>query len=120
MKKYNKGIYKIIGSNIAYYRCHIGLNQESLASSVKVNRITVSHIERGRQKMTVDRLMDIADVLKIDYKKLIEEDHYVERVNKKSCANCSRRNAETDLCSYLDKLVDSNFYCKSFLKKGEK
>ena len=110
-------LYKRVGANIAHYRNKLGYSQDDLAGIIQVTRVTMNHIERGVQKITLDRLIDIADALKVEYIRLTHENHYVERVIKKSCANCLHWESEIGLCGYLDRIVERDFMCKKFLKR---
>ena len=63
--------YATIGARIADARQSIGLSQEVAAHKIHVTRVTWNHIEKGNQKLTVDRLIDIATLLQIAPSKLV-------------------------------------------------
>jgi transcriptional regulator with XRE-family HTH domain len=53
-------VYEHIGREIAQQRASIGLSQAELARSIGLTRSSISNIEKGRQKMLVHTLLDIA------------------------------------------------------------
>lgn len=66
--------YRVIGERIAIRRKEIGMPQEDLAEAVNVTRVSISNIERGRQRTTIHTLYHIADVLKITIHDLLPKD----------------------------------------------
>ena len=68
--------YKLIGLNIAYYRKLKNMTQLELAKSIKISRTHLSNIEAPNMptSISLDTLLDIADVLKIPAKKLLTFD----------------------------------------------
>lgn len=68
--------YKLIGLNIAYYRKLKNMTQLELAESIKISRTHLSNIEAPNMptSISLDTLLDIADVLKIPAKKLLTFD----------------------------------------------
>ncbi len=66
-----KHFYTAIGRRIADARQSMGLSQEYAAEKIGVTRVTWNHIEKGNQKLSLDRLMDIAVLLQISPSKLV-------------------------------------------------
>ncbi|MBK9502114.1 MAG: helix-turn-helix transcriptional regulator [Leptospiraceae bacterium] len=66
-----KQFYSAIGRRITDARQSMGLSQEEAASKIDVTRVTWNHIEKGTQKLSLDRLMDIASLLQIAPAKLV-------------------------------------------------
>lgn len=66
--------YKMIGLNIAYYRKLKGLSQICLAESVGLSRTHISNIEAPNMPtaISLDALLDIAEVLEIPARKLLD------------------------------------------------
>lgn len=66
--------YKMIGLNIAYYRKLKGLSQIRLAESVGLSRTHISNIEAPNMPtaISLDALLDIAEVLEIPARKLLD------------------------------------------------
>jgi len=58
-------IYLHVGREIANHRANAGLSQAELAAAIGLTRTSISNIEKGRQKMLVHTLIDIADRLRI-------------------------------------------------------
>lgn len=65
--------YKMIGLNIAYYRKLNGLSQMQLAEASGISRTHMSNIEAPNMptSISLETLMDIADVLQIPVKNLL-------------------------------------------------
>lgn len=72
--KYIKN-YKIIGLNIAYYWKLRGLTQLQLAELVNVSRTHISNIEAPNMptSISLEKLLDIADVLDIPPSYLLDD-----------------------------------------------
>ena len=70
-----KGFRHEVGKRIAYYRRsgRRRFNQQWLADALGICRATIANIESGRQSVSIDRLWQIAVILKIPIKKLIPE-----------------------------------------------
>jgi len=58
-------IYEQIGQAIAHHRGRAGLSQAAVAASIGLTRTSISNIEKGRQKMLVHTLLDIARTLSV-------------------------------------------------------
>ena len=71
-----KQIYKHIGARIAYFRALNDMSQDELAHRIHISRGTLSKIERGSYDSSVrlDTLMDIADVLGMEFSMIISLD----------------------------------------------
>ena len=74
MQEHRKQEYKMIGLNIAYYRKMKGLTQLQLAEAVNISRTHISNIEAPNvpTSISLETLLDIADVLEIPASKLLE------------------------------------------------
>lgn len=66
-----KEFYSGIGRRIAEARQSLGISQEDAAKEINVTRVTWNHIEKGNQKLSLDRLLDIAKLLQISPSKLV-------------------------------------------------
>lgn len=73
MNKKREQEYKMIGLNIAYYRKLNGLTQLQLAELAGISRTHMSNIEAPNMptSISLDTLMDLADVLKIPVSSLL-------------------------------------------------
>lgn len=60
-----QAFYAELGRRIREERDRMGLTQETLASRVSLTRTSVTNIEKGRQKLLVHTLMDIAAALEV-------------------------------------------------------
>ena len=57
--------YKVIGSRIRQYRQERGITQEDLALKLNTSISYISYIERGLKKPSLQRLVDIADIMHV-------------------------------------------------------
>lgn len=62
-----------IGRNIKVARTRLGVTQSAMAETLGVESATVSRIETGAQLPSVDRLEDIAKVLKVSLTTLLSD-----------------------------------------------
>jgi len=60
-----------IGRNIKVARTRLGMTQSQLAELLDIENVTVSRIETGAQLPSVDRLEDIAKILKVSLPMLL-------------------------------------------------
>lgn len=65
-------IKKIFGKNIKYYRYKLGYSQEKLSEILNMNTSYLSQIETGNHNITFDRIIEIAEALKIEPQLLFE------------------------------------------------
>lgn len=66
-------IYKDIGSRIRAARLERGLSQAALAEGVGLARTSITNVERGRQRIQVHTLIDIASALDADPRSLLPD-----------------------------------------------
>lgn len=59
-------IKKTFGKNVKYYRYKLGYSQEKLSEILNMNTSYLSQIETGNHNITFDRIIEIADKLKIE------------------------------------------------------
>lgn len=64
---------KNLGINIKSERLRKGISQEDLAEQCEISRNSVSLIETGKINPTILRVVDIANVLKVDVDTLIRD-----------------------------------------------
>ncbi len=65
--------YEAIGRRIAVYRKSAGLTQAQLSESLDISDSYISQIERGKSKISLQRLSEIADILNIDIALLVSD-----------------------------------------------
>jgi len=68
----------IIANKIRNMRIFRNYSQDYLAAKLKVSQNAYSKIELGRTKVTVEKLLTIADVLETDACDLISEDKEIK------------------------------------------
>ncbi len=68
-----KAIYYRIGSRIKAIREGLGLTQEELAQKVGIGRTTLTHIENGKHRGTLDTFYRIAQELNVSVYVLLPE-----------------------------------------------
>ena len=59
-------LYELLGKQITLYRHEAGLTQEQLAEKTGYSVDFISLVERGINAPTVERLQDIAAILKVE------------------------------------------------------
>jgi len=69
MEKHQE-IYKTIGLNVKAYRKKADLTQQQLADKFSGDRSKISDIENGKENFMFSTLLDIAEGLNVDVKKL--------------------------------------------------
>lgn len=67
----NKNLYALIGSRIKQYRTTKEMSQEELAALSLLKRPSIALIEKGSQKLPIDRLFIIAKALKTEPSQLL-------------------------------------------------
>ena len=72
----NINFYEAIGSRIRVARDVAKLTQEELAHEVNLSRAAIANIEKGRQKLLIDKLYMIAAACKVDPKTFLPEPEY--------------------------------------------
>ncbi|MFW6218736.1 MAG: helix-turn-helix domain-containing protein [Bacteroidota bacterium] len=68
-----------ITNKIRYHRVTKGFSQESMAEKLNISKVNYGNIERGQTKLTLDRLIEISDILEMPV-----EDFFTNVVNKKN------------------------------------
>lgn len=58
--------HKVIARNIRGYRNKLGFTQESLAAKVSMHSNYIARVERSEEKLSLEGLLKIAKVFKID------------------------------------------------------
>lgn len=64
----------LLGQNIKKYREQKGLSQNQLAELVDLSREHIGSVETGNDFLSLRKLFEIADILKIPVKNLIDFD----------------------------------------------
>ena len=62
---------ELLGQNIKKYRNKIAMSQEVLAGFVGLSREYILRIEKGQKYVRLKKIFEIADVLKVDIKDLM-------------------------------------------------
>ena len=60
-----ESVYEIVGRNLSQIRQRQGLNQTELASRIKMTRASVSQIEKGKQRVSIEVLYKMAEALEV-------------------------------------------------------
>ena len=63
MKRKDARIHEVVGAAIAKQRGVVGVSQETLAAAVGLSRSSIANVARGRQKISISLLYQIAEVL---------------------------------------------------------
>ena len=72
MEDDHKNEYCLLGLTVAYYRKLRGMTQAELADATQLSRTHISNLEapNGKTSISLNKLFDIADALKVDVKDL--------------------------------------------------
>jgi len=62
-----------VGKNIRACRAHAGLTLEQLAEKAELSWPYLSEIERGRENISLDKLVGLAQALKVKLARLVED-----------------------------------------------
>ncbi len=65
---------EFLNKNVKFLRIKKGLSQQTLADKVGVDRSTISRIENNEIETTIDNAIKLAEVLKINFKDLLDKD----------------------------------------------
>ena len=102
--------YRLLGKRIREYREERNLTQEELGFAIKTSASYVSRIERAVKKPSLEKLVDIAEILGITVNDLIYSPATQHPISKKS--NFLKRisqfapDKQTLLLDNLDSIVD--------------
>lgn len=72
MQDKQRGKYKHLGLNIAYYRKERGLSQSQLAEMVNISRTHMSRIETADCAVSLDVVFELCDALDVTPVKLFD------------------------------------------------
>lgn len=62
-----------IGSRIRYYRMQKNLSQEQLSELIDFHQASISHIENGSKGLSLETLIDIANILNVSTDDLLQD-----------------------------------------------
>lgn len=62
----------LIGLNIGYYRRARHMTQIELAEALNISSNYLSQVERGRKTFSLDKLLQLAEILQIDEKEFLD------------------------------------------------
>ena len=74
MKNNNNLIGKTVSANIRKVREEKNLTQDYLAAKLHISQNAYSKIELGYSKITIDRIIDIAVILDVSVRSLLNQD----------------------------------------------
>lgn len=107
--------YKSIGRRIAINRRKAKVTQAWLAEEIDVSESFISQVERGKAKISLSRLYEIADCLDIDVAVLVSDCHKlnINEVNSDlddliKYSTPQQREFLKNILEYLDKKIKSN------------
>ncbi|MFI6940373.1 helix-turn-helix domain-containing protein [Streptomyces sp. NPDC050418] len=63
--------YEAFGDRVRKARAAQGMNQQELGSAVGLNRTSISNIEKGRQRVALHMLFDLAAALRVEPEALL-------------------------------------------------
>lgn len=80
-------LYEAIGSRIQYIRKKKNITQEELAKKVDLARTSIVHIERGHQRLTIERLYKISNALDVSVHDILPAKEVLGSTNLKNEAD---------------------------------
>jgi transcriptional regulator with XRE-family HTH domain len=66
-------LYELIGQEVKKLRKTLHMTQRRLAEDASVARASIANLEAGRQRLPLDQLVKIANVLNVDYRALLPD-----------------------------------------------
>ena len=73
LDKSRRELYELVGRNVKKARQALNLTQEELALRVNMTRTSVTNIEKGRQKLLLHTLCDLALAMKVPVVQLMPD-----------------------------------------------
>ncbi len=89
----------ILGQNIVNHRVACGMSRKELAGAIGVTHQQLQKYEKGINRITVSRLYDISNTLKLPISQLIE-------ISESSFTNTTDNRAIADIMKYINKITD--------------
>lgn len=66
-------MYEQVGKRVHAARARLGISQETLAKLVFLTRTSITNIERGRQRILLHTLMELASALRVPVTSLLPD-----------------------------------------------
>lgn len=66
-------MYEQVGKRVHAARARLGISQEALAKLVFLTRTSITNIERGRQRMMLHTLLELASALRVPVTSLLPD-----------------------------------------------
>lgn len=106
--------YKEVGKRIRYYRRKRGFTQEQLAFEVNTSAAYLSNIERAIKKPSLQKLIQIADILEISLADLVSPSSVSQDASKVVFDHITYWYSDAD----RKRLIDSLFEIINILENG--
>lgn len=94
-------VYQAVGEKVRDFRKESGLSQLDLADRAACSRITISNLERGRQRISLELLFEIAIALEVELADLMP----ARADLKATVVERARSESDEDLLSEQDRAV---------------
>lgn len=72
----NHSVYKYLASNIKYYRTQQNITQEELSEKISKSVRYLSYLENGNANVTLNTIIDIAEIFDVEPYILIKNNKY--------------------------------------------
>ncbi len=97
-------IFQKLAAEVRAARKRAGLTQEQLASSIDVTPVTISQIERGQRRPSLETIVSLAQAVPVDFVRVFSGD----RSRKRTTA--VRAQLEADLTQNMQDLNDRDLH----------
>ena len=103
--KNRRELYQIVGRKVKLARKASKLTQEDLASRVSMTRTSVTNIEKGRQKILLHTLFDLAAAMKVPVAQLVPEPSADENHIEQQLTNGLSKAEKAWIVGEIDKTI---------------
>jgi transcriptional regulator with XRE-family HTH domain len=101
-----KNLYEEIGSRIENFRKEKKLTQKELADKVGLTRTSIVQIEKGEQRVPIDKLYKIAKAVNLKVYDLLPDEEFLESSFDKVSEERLDENEKEELLEVLSKIKE--------------
>ncbi len=98
-------LYERIGKEIKHFREQLNLTQSDLAERIGVTRTSISNLESGRQRVPIDTLFAICEVLRIEPRDILPTIEEARKMQRGFNVDEIKENFDTQSADWILKLI---------------